>query len=354
MVTAAGAATLSAREDLTLHLAGDDQRLWDVFVRACPESSFCHLWNWRGIMSDVLGHECWYWVALDRDGGWRGVLPLVDVRSRLFGHYLISMPFLNAGGPVGSGEARALLAARAVDEARRRGADLLELRGREPLGVGLRDAHRKITVVLDLPADAEELWRKFPPKLRSQIRKPLKARCEVRFGPMQLDAFYRVFARHMRDLGTPVLPRAFFEAIARGFPERVLFGTVQRDGKPLAVGCGFLWHGGFELTWAAALRNHQAEAPNMLLYWSFMQQAIARGITRFDFGRCTPGGGTHRFKQQWGGYDLPLPWAQWSANGVAAPPSPERPHYRLAAAVWSCLPQAVTDRLGPRLARLLP
>ena len=88
---------------LIADLVDDQQQSWDVFVRACPESSFCHLWSWRRIMKDTLGHECLNAVALDQDGAWRGVLPLVHVKSRIFGHYLISMPFLNAGGPVAPG-----------------------------------------------------------------------------------------------------------------------------------------------------------------------------------------------------------------------------------------------------------
>jgi hypothetical protein len=92
----------------------------------------------------------------------------------------------------------------------------------------------------------------------------------------------------------------------------------------------------------------------MLLYWAFMQRAIVRGVRVFNFGRCTPGGGTHRFKRQWGGTDVPLAWRQWSANGVHATPSPERPVYRAAAAVWRRLPLALVNRLGPVLARQLP
>jgi len=95
-----------------------------------------------------------------------------------------------------------------------------------------------------------------------------------------------------------------------------------------------VWRSEFEMTWASSLREHSRSAPNMLLYWSFMEQMIARGVRVFDFGRCTPGSGTHRFKRQWGGTDVALPWLQWSARNVAATPSPERPGYRLAAAVW--------------------
>jgi serine/alanine adding enzyme len=276
------------------------------------------------------------------------------VRSRIFGHYLVSLPFLNAGGPLGSPAARDRLVAEAVAEARRSGADLLELRARDSGGLDLPVSSRKITVLLQLPSDADTLFRSFPAKLRSQIRRPMKEGLEVRFGPEQRESFYDVFARTMRDLGTPVLPRALFEQVAAAFPEIVEFGVVYRGDQPLAAGCGFIWRDEFEMTWAGALRESRTCAANMLLYWAFMEQMIARGVRVFNFGRCTPGGGTHHFKRQWGGVDVPLPWCQYSAGAVQAPPSPDDRAFSWGPRLWRRLPLAVANRLGPRLVRFLP
>ena len=328
--------------------------VWDAFAAAVPGSTFCHLAGWRAVMEDVLGHECCYAIACDDAGAWRGVLPLVRVRSALFGDYLVSLPFLNSGGPVGTPDAVTTLVEHATTLARHLRVDLLELRTRGPVESPLRLSQRKVTVRLELPPSAEALWRVFDPKLRSQIRRPQRDGLVARFGPDQVDAFYDVFARNMRSLGTPVLPRAFFTRLAATFAGLIAFGAVYRRGQPVAAGCGFVWRDEFEMTWASSLREHSRSAPNMLLYWSFMEQMIARGVRVFDFGRCTPGSGTHRFKRQWGGTDVALPWLQWSARNVAATPSPERPTYRLAAAVWRRLPLGVTNRIGPFLARRLP
>ena len=328
---------------------------WDDFVEQAEGSTFCHLAGWREIMTDVLGHECLYTVAKGREGEWQGVLPLVRVKSRVFGHYLVSMPFLNYGGPAGSQAARMHLAEQAVQEARQSNADLLELRSRQAVPSRLRTSHRKITVMMELPASAETLWREtLPAKLRSQIRRPRKEGMKPQFGADQVDAFYQVFARNMRDLGTPVLSPRLFEQIARIFRSAVVFGVVYWREQPVAAGCGFVWRDEFEMTWASSLREHNSTAPNMLLYWSFMEQMIARGVRVFNFGRCTPGGGTHRFKRQWGGLDVALPWAHWSTRGKVATPSPERPLFRRATAVWQRIPLPVANRLGPILARKLP
>lgn len=357
-MTAPTAVARSDRTDSTLLTVTvhDDGDRWDRFVRDDPHGTFCHRWVWRDIMRDVLRHESRYVVAAGLDGEWHGVLPLVEVDSQIFGHYLVSMPFLNYGGPLGTPVARRHLAVWAEDHAMRRGVDLMELRSREVIpDLTARRSYRKVTVVLDLPTHAEALWEEaFSSKLRSQIRRPQKAGCSVRFGAAEVDAFYSVFARHMRDLGTPVLPRALFHDIAEALGDEVVFATVRENGQAIAGGCGFVWGDEFEMTWAASLVERKRLAPNMLLYWACMEESVNRGLRRFNFGRCTPGSGTHRFKQQWGGTDVSLPWIHWSASGVSATPAPDRPHYQAATAVWKRLPVAVTTRFGPILARQLP
>lgn len=335
--------------------AGDAAR-WNRFVRASPEGTACHLWAWGEVMTGVLGHETLFLAARDGGGDYRGVLPLVRVRSRLTGHFLVSMPFLNDGGPLGDDISRAHLARHALAEARRSGADLLELRGRRPVAFpAIMAPPRKVSRHLALPASADELWEKgFRAKLRSQVRRPMKAGMEFRAGPDEADAFYRVFARNMRDLGTPVLPHAWFQAIARLMPGHVVFGAVHRGGEPVAGACALVFGGEMEMTWASSLREHGADAPNMLLYWGMMREAIGRGLRVFNFGRCTPGGPTHRFKEQWGGEDVALPWVTWSPGGAAGTPSPESPAYRLAVSTWKRLPLGVANLLGPALARHFP
>jgi serine/alanine adding enzyme len=327
---------------------------WDEFVARAEGSSFCHLVGWRDILRDVLGTECLYWVATDRSGEWQGILPLVRVKSGIFGHYLVSLPFLNYGGPLGSPAARRQLAGDAVSEANRSRADLLELRMRFAGGLELPVTPRKITVLLELPASSEKLWDAFPPKLRSQIRRPMKEGLEARFGADQAEPFYEVFARTMRDLGTPVLPRAWFERIAATFPHLVVFGAVYRGHEPLAAGCGFTWGEEFEMTWACARRKDSRLAANMLLYWSFMEEMIRRRVRVFNFGRCTPGGGTHRFKRQWGGRDVPLPWCHHARGGRAATPSPDDRAFSWGPRLWRWLPLPIANVLGPRVIRFLP
>ncbi len=283
-------------------------------------------------------------------------LPLVRVRSRLFGHYLVSMPFLNYGGPLGSPAGVAALAADGSAESARSGAELLELRSRVELALDLPVSHRKITVMLPLPSDREALLKSFSSKLRSQLRRPEREGVAVRFGPEQIEPFFEVFSRHMRDLGTPTLPQSFFAAIARVFPEDSWFGCAWLDNRPIACGAGFRWGNEFEMTWASSLSEFNRIAPNMLLYWSFLSRCIAEGVRTFNFGRCTPGSGTHRFKQQWGGQDEPLFWYQWTRDGqsVSATPSPDQGKFSWGPRLWRRLPLGLSRLLGPWIVKSIP
>jgi FemAB-related protein (PEP-CTERM system-associated) len=340
---------------LTVGRFTGDARDWDAFVRLQPGWTHFHLHGWRDVIDEVFGHSTPYLAASDSAGQIIGILPLVRVRSAMFGHYLVSMPFVNYGGPLGSTAAVRALADHAVEMARRDGVRLLELRSRAELPLAMPVSHRKITVLLDLPDSPDLLWKAFDPKLRSQIRRAQKEEIEVRFGSDQVRPFHEVFARHMRDLGTPTQPRRLFESIAARFPDSTWVACAYFEGRPIAGGFGLQWGNELEMTWASSLTAYKRLAPNMVLYWSFMERAIRDGVRVFNFGRCTPNSGTHRFKQQWGSRDVPL-WWYGHATGpqAASTPSPTDAAYAWGPRLWRRLPLSVASVLGPRIVRAIP
>lgn len=326
---------------------------WDTFVRAQSGWTHCHLDGWRRVFSRVFSHECPSLAARDTTGSLVGVLPLTRVKSLAFGHFLVSQPFVNYGGPLGSADAVRALAAEATAMAVRDGAKLLELRSRVELPLDLPVSHRKVTVLLDLDPDTEKTFKRFDSKLRSQVRRPIKEGVTVRFGRDQVAPFFQVFAHHMRDLGTPTQSRRLFEALADEFPEDAWVGCAYLGDEPVAGGMGFRWADEFEMTWASSLHAHAKIAPNMLLYWAFMERCSQQGVKVFNFGRTTTGSGTHRFKMQWGGREIPLWWYQYQA-GSSKTPSPDDARYAWGPRVWRRLPLPVATALGPWVVRGIP
>lgn len=327
---------------------------WDRFLEGRPGWTHFHRWGWRNVIRKVMGHDCPYLAAREPDGTIAGVLPLVRVKSPLFGHYLVSQPFVNYGGPLGSDAAIQALVAEASRMAEQGGVKLLELRSSRELPIDLPVSHRKVTVVLDLaPGDPQVAFKKFEAKLRSQVRKPGKEGVTIRFGHDQVKPFFQVFAEHMRDLGTPTQPERLFTALAEEFPDDMWTGCAYLGDKPIAGGIGFRWGSEFEMTWASSLYSYGKIAPNMGLYWAFMERCVREGVTLFNFGRTTPGSGTHKFKLQWGGREEQLHWYQ-RANGVAKTPSPDDAKYAWGPRLWKKLPVSVATILGPRIVRGIP
>ena len=106
---------------------------WDAFAEGCPDASLYHLWGWNDVNAEVLGHRTIALAAVEGDAV-RGIFPIVQVKSRLFGNIGCSMPFVNFGGPA-SGSAgidEALLAEGARIAARER-MDYVEIRSVRPL-----------------------------------------------------------------------------------------------------------------------------------------------------------------------------------------------------------------------------
>jgi FemAB-related protein (PEP-CTERM system-associated) len=326
---------------------------WDGFIGQQPAATSSHLFAWKRVVEGVYKHDCPYLAAYQGDT-LVGVLPLVDVRSLAFGRFVVSMPFLNAGGPLGSEKAVSILTTAAVELARERRARVLELRCTTSHDLELEHSTEKVASVLPLASAPESLWAALPGKLRSQIRRPTKEGVKMRFGLDQIEAFFGVFARNMRDLGSPTHPLDFFRAIACELETHTWFGCAYYRGRPVAAGCAIQWGEELEMLWASSLREHNTIAPNMLLYWSFIERAAALGIARFNFGRSTPGSGPHRFKLQWGAQDVPLHWYRATLRAGATTPKKENGSLSLATRLWQRVPVPLATMVGSRLRGGIP
>lgn len=329
---------------------------WDRYVMAQPRASGYHLWRWMDIIAGAFGHRARR-LAAESPSGIAGVLPLVFFESRVFGRFAVSIPFLNYGGVLADSPAvERLLLDEAIRECRRFRARHLELRHTVQHFPDLASKRHKVAMTLALAPDCERQWQALDRKVRNLIRKAEK--CGLRTsdgGARMIPAFYRVFARNMRDLGTPVYSRAFFEHIVQHYPERTRVFGVWNGDRPVAASI-VCWHGNtIEVPWASSLREFNRHAPNMLLYWSMLRFAIQHGFTTFDFGRSTPDGGTYHFKRQWGAAPADLVWEYWTAPGEPVPDlSPGNPKFARAIDVWQRLPVQVTNLIGPHIARNLP
>jgi serine/alanine adding enzyme len=334
-----------------------DAAAWDAYVSSHPDATGYHRWGWRGIFQRTFGHDSVYLSAKAGDGRIAGILPLVEFGSRLFGRFAVSLPFVHYGGVVAdTEEAAEALASRALSLARARRWEHIELRHVERERFSQWPSRRhKVAMRLRLPTGQEALWPALDRKIRNQVRKAEKSGCSAERGGVELlDAFYDVFARNMRDLGTPVYARRFFEEVLRTFEDEARVYIVRVDAEPVAASITVGWRSRVEVPWASALRAHSDKSPNMLLYWTMLSQAVTDGAAEFDFGRSTPGEGTFHFKKQWGAEATHLCWEYVGLAGVPPDMSPKNPKFRAAVAVWKRLPLPLASTIGPLIVRNIP
>ena len=342
--------------EVHITLLKDEESDWNTYVSNNPSASVYHRAEWRNLIHETFGHQGFYFLARDNNSRIRGVLPLIRLKSRLFGNFMVSMPYFNYGGAVADHpliEDKLMQAAN--EHARHSGISHIEYRDGIPRD-DLPASTEKVNMVLSLPHDPDRLWNGFSSKLRAQIRRPQRERPTILFGGMEcLEDFYTVFSRNMRDLGTPVYSKKFFRNILHAFPGESRIIIIHLNARPVAT--GFLMsHGNrLEIPWASTIRDINHTSINMLLYWETLKWAILKGYSHFDFGRSSSDSGTFRFKQQWGAVPGQLYWHYWLGDNTEMPSlSPSNPKFALMIKIWKQLPITVTRWLGPMIVKNLP
>ena len=332
---------------------GDEQR-WNEFVLAQADGTFFHLAGWKTVLERAFRHPAPFLIA-ESGGRIHGVLPLGHVRSRLFGNALVSTPFCVYGGILAADDAaRDSLSRAAAELAERLAVDYLELRHRRrllpdwPVKDGLYVTFRKA-----IAADPEANLKAIPRKQRAMVRKGIKAglAAEIDAG---LDRFFAIYSTSVRNLGTPVFPRRYFDVLREVFGEACEVLTVTRDGAPLSSVMSFYFRDEVLPYYGGGLAEARPVAANDFMYWELMRRAAERGVAVFDFGRSKRDVGSYRFKKHWGFEPESLHYEYHLVRARAIPEiNPLNPRYRLFIRLWKRLPLRVSQRLGPLLSRSL-
>jgi serine/alanine adding enzyme len=341
--------------------AGDAGREseWRSYVKSAPHASLYHALEWRYVLRCTFGHRSWY-LMVRSEGRTRGVLPLVEMKSSLFGHFFVSLPFFDYGGILAdTPEHEAALASAASDLAAKRGAHHIELRQSSAASTSMEAGwtlrQHKAALVIPLNADPDAHWSGLSSRLRGKVRKAEKSGAKFSVGPAdELDDFYRVFGLNMRDLGTPVYSRALFQNILKLAKDAAIL-LVRREGQPAAGAIALRRGDRVELPWICSDYSQSSFNLNEYLYWSAIQWACGSGASELNLGRSSIDAGTYRFKMQWNPEVRPLFWYYWLASGNALPEfSANNPKYALAVRCWKKMPLALANRMGPWIVRNIP
>ena len=357
VLTVPGTDTL--QDSISIHrLDATSAERWDAFVRDCPEATFFHRAGWKAVIEGALGHDCPFSFA-ERDGEICGILPLVHIKSLLFGNSLASTGFTVGGGPaVLPGpeyeEIHRALDAEALRLAEALGVGHLEYRGRSPrhsdwahnpgLYVGFRKA---------IGPDPEKDMLGIPRKQRAMVRKGINAGLVSEID-RDAERLHPIYAESVRNLGTPVFPKKYFNQLMTVFGDDADIVTILSDGVPVASVMNFYFRNEVLPYYGGGTFDARRVAGNDFMYWEVMRRAVERGYTLFDFGRSKQGTGAFSFKKNWGFDPEPLDYEYRLFKLDSIPEvNPLNPKYRYFIAAWKRLPLPVANVVGPFLARNL-
>lgn len=334
-------------------LTPETRSKWDAFVADHPAATVFHLASWSEVMTRAFAHRP-HFVTVARAGEIQGVLPLVEIKSRIFGHALISNAFCVGGGPLARDEdARVHLLVEAERIGRNLRVDYIELRdtqGRE--GWTAKD-NLYAGFEREIAADEQENLLQIPRKQRAVVRKAIDGDFRITVD-RDVNTFYALFSRTVRDHGTPVFSRRYFAEILRAFPNDADILTVWRGDRPLSSVLSYYFRDRVYPYYTGSDTAARVAGTNDLMYWKLMRHAAARGCKAFDFGRSKIGTGPYAFKKNWGFEPRPIAH-QFLLIGRDTLPgvNPTNPRYAKLIALWRRLPLPVANFVAPFVSRSL-
>jgi FemAB-related protein (PEP-CTERM system-associated) len=352
-------------------LPGEDSR-WDAFVSRHPLGTFYHLTGWSRVVRETFRHQPCH-LIVEQGRRWLGVLPLFLTKSPFLGRNLVSLPYAVYGGVIADDDrAQEALLQHAGLLAREVGAGYVECRHLEARPGERPRSPLYVTFRCELPDTVEQVMERIPKKARAEVRCAREPKAAaVTEGKRQrresfgivvtpdgtVDELFALFAENKRRLGSPSLPKRWFQAIQDEFGKAVVIHrAVEPSGRVLAAVMSFCFRDTVYAYYSGSLTDVNDTGVNNFIYCAIMEWAVQQGYTRFDFGRSRADSGPARFKINMGFAPEPLHYEYLLVGPGAKLPDfhPSNPKLDLPRRLWSKMPMFLANWLGARLSRYLP
>jgi len=349
--------TNSNKSILIKQLASSESAQWDSYVKSHPQGSFFHLSGWQQVISKSFHHDCHFLYA-ELDGNIAGVLPLVEVKSKLFGHALISTPFCVYGGAIAnSSEIVRQLEQEACQLAEKLSVDYLELRYQEKQDSSLLLKQAHSTFGCELPEDNGQILAAIKKKQRAVIRHSLKNELSFSLasGKTNLKDFYHLLSTSYRNLGTPIFSKSYFENLVSVFGDDADIAVIKsKDGQLSSAVMNFYFNEQVLPYYGGGNDSARGLKSADFMYYQVMCNASERGYRWYDFGRSKNDSGPYKYKKNWGMEPKSLYYYYHLVNAEELPNlSPNNPKYKLFIQLWQKLPLKVSQIVGPFLSKFL-
>jgi len=324
---------------------------WDDYVRVTPEATFFHQAGWKAVIERSFGHKTYYLYA-EHEGKITGIFPLVHINSLLFGNTLVSNAFCVYGGIVANDEQTYLeLDKRACQLAEELSVDCLEVRNRVHKSPERPFKDLYVTFRKELDPEVEKNLLAIPRKQRAMVRKGIDAGL-VSVIDDNVDRLHQAYSESVRNLGTPVFSKKYFQTLKDVFTEQCEVLTVERDGQTIASVMNFYFRDEVLPYYGGGTSLARDVKGNDFMYWEVMRRAVEKGVKIFDYGRSKVGTGSYSFKKNWGFNPEPLFYEFYLVKSASLPDiNPLNPKYQLFIAAWKRLPLFASQLIGPMLSK---
>jgi len=300
--------------------------------------------------------NCKYTFLAVDDEGIKIILPVVGIKSKLFGNKIISSAYLEYGGFAGDENYVGGL----VDFINENYSNCgyLEIRGGTEKFDGVlpsklikKNLYKRF--VLELKSE-EETWRGIQKWKRKAVKKALR-NVEVKEVPFSdLDGFYNLYCRNMRQFGSPPYAKKYFVSFYKNIVGEGLgkiYGAYFQN-KIAAALLGFCYQDRVHIVIAVSDPKHQNIRPNDAVHWEFIKWACKNDYKYFDFGRVREESGQFEYKRKWGPElkELPSYFLLWKAKEI---PIVDPDSYGFLVKLWRKAPLWATKLAGHRLRKEL-
>lgn len=301
-----------------------------------------HSEQWSKLIHDILGIQTLHTIVVDGD-------KLVGYLPYYLGGVFNNR---NRSGPAAANYCPAVI----FDEnIQRESAPLHQILSTRHPDTPLKsaDGNKSSTSIftIDIAGTFENYWtERVHAKARYDVRKAEKHAIRTEFlGSQACDIFYLLYIKRMRELGSPALPKIFFQLLAEYFEGDFHFAVSFKGNEPVAASTllsdnnHWLGH-----PWSVSDSAFRSISVNYLHYRDLIKYAFEQKFSQFYLGPSLKNSNWSRIKLRFGGEESFVVRLDGKPNVHAA----DSALVQLAQFVISHLPAAVYKRASPAIAKI--
>ena len=290
--------------------------VWNILPGAFSDHSFFHTTAWAKTLEGTYGYTPVY-LTVEEAGSVRGLLPLMEVDSRVTGRRGIALPFTDECGPLYEDPVWAhRLIQSAVALGKPRGWKSIEFRGGRELFPNAPASVSFYGHRLNLEEDEETLFGRLDGSTRRAIRKAEKSGLIVTVsgGMDAVKIFYSLHCKTRRRHGLPPQPFDFFSNIWRHILSRDQGMVVMANYRGRPVAASVYFHSGPTAIYKFGASDdtyQQLRGPNLVM-WEAIKRLSRNGARMLDMGRTSLSNeGLRRFKLNWGAREHKIEYVKY-------------------------------------------